>query len=92
MIRRDGCYQIFLIETRSKNYKNEEWFTASLDHFGSPPGFTASDDCWQRTGVYGTFVEKTAREGLKWIRRRHSDTEFRLVCVHISQMKVKVQE
>jgi len=90
MIRADGAYKIFVLEF--KFLPKDAWHTASLDHFGSPPGFSASDDCWQKTGVYGTFDQREARRGLAWMRRKNprSSTRFRLVCVHITQTKVPV--
>lgn len=92
MISTDGCYKIYIIELRTEGYRNGKWFTASLDHFGSPPGFTACDECWQRTGVRGTFDEKVGRKGIKWMRKKYPNEEFRLTCVHITQMKVPVEE
>lgn len=90
MIRKDGSYRIFVIETRFDDYKNANWFLANLDHFGSPKGFGAGGDCWQTTGVTGTFKEKEAKKGLGWIRKRYPESQFRLAAVHISQMKVPV--
>jgi len=91
MIRNDGSYRIYLIQARHpKTYRNGEWFEVSFDYFGSPKGFTASDECWQKTGVYGTFDEKVAQAGLKWIKEKHPHTKFRLVRADIMQMKTPV--
>lgn len=90
MIRTDGTYKIYILETKDSDHKKGEWYTANLDHFGAPPGFTASDRCWQVTGVYGCFNEAPARQGLTWIRARHPGRDFRLVCTHITQLKTPV--
>lgn len=94
MIRTDGAYVCYLIQTRdeSKKHKDGAWFEASLDYFGSPEGFNACGDCWQRTGVHGTFNEKEARAGLVWMRERHPGKPFRLIALHITQMRVAVYE
>jgi hypothetical protein len=92
MLRKDGCYVIYIIETRSKSYKDGKWFTANLDYFGHPEDFSAPNACWQETGIEGTFDVKKGLKGLKWMKKRHPGKEFRLTAVHITQMKVPVAD
>lgn len=82
MMRRDGTWVFDPIQHRDKG---GSWTNSSLDHFGHPPGFTASDKCWQLTGQSGCFDSRVAKAGLAWIRKRHPNGRFRLLLVHITQ-------
>ncbi len=86
----DGTYVIYRIQHYVEGTK--EWDFSNLDHFGCPDGFSASDECWQKTGVKGCFDFSKAREGLEWIQKVNKfrigldkDRKFRLVCVTTSQ-------
>lgn len=41
-----------------------EWSTLNLDNYPEQRGFTASDPCWQKTGLHGTFTETQARRAI----------------------------
>ena len=64
MLRKDGIYEIYMIQHQQKDSK---WVYSI---FGTPTvadikkGFNASGDCWQITGIEGTFDFETAKEGL----------------------------
>ena len=89
-MRQDGTYTIYVIETMVPNYRDGEWFRASLDHFGYPPGFTASGQCWQETGEHGTYSLDEAIEGLTWIANRHPGDYFRVVQEVISKKTTEI--
>ena len=42
-------------------------------------------DCWQQTGVEGTYVESVARKAVKELQKKHSGYRFRFVKVDIIQ-------
>jgi len=83
MIWKDGEFEIYMIQ--HDYHADGNYSYSNFDSFGHPEGFTASDPCWQTTGVMGTFDWETAQSGLEWIRRQHSATRFRLVLVRIKQ-------
>lgn len=103
MLRTDGTFIIYRIQHKGKSGVNRDrWHYSSFDAFGTPPGFSASDTCWQQTGIYGTFSRNVALKGLAWIRKAkrydwrdytqvsNADTKFRLVMVQISQRTTPV--
>jgi hypothetical protein len=65
MIRTDGTFTIYRIQHRTPGGR---WTFSNFDHFGHPPGFTASEPCWQQTGVMGTFDREVAVKALRWIQ------------------------
>jgi hypothetical protein len=83
MLRNDGKYKIYMIrhlaEVGAFGRDKSEWHFSNFDHFGTPIGFSASGDCWQETGIHGTFDLETGLEGLRWIADKHRGTKFRLV-------------
>lgn len=88
-MRQDGTYTMYLIQHFSpKGFGQREgvWCYSSLDHFGTPKGFSASGDCWQQTGYHGTYREAEGMRGLFWIAKRNPGTQFRLVKVILSQL------
>lgn len=86
MLRTDGAWVIYKIQHYYVDRRKDGiWNDSSLDHFGYPPGFTASSPCWQETGIYGTFDDLVARDGLHWIRKKHFDNKFRIVKIIVSK-------
>lgn len=86
MLRNDGLYTIFCIQHYVPEYgKPGAWVGSNLDHFHYPEGFNASGECWQQTGVTGTFDQVEAIAGWKWLREKWPETQFRVVCVTASQ-------
>ncbi len=84
MLRCDGSFLIYKIQ--HDYHEDGEWTYSNFDTFGTPPGFSASSECWQKTGIHGTFDKIVARDGLFWIRHKNPGTKFRLVSVVISQI------
>lgn len=88
MIRVDGNFTIYKIQ----HWSAGKWVSSSLDHFGTPhilcasKGFSACGDCWQQTGVHGTFDLHAASEGLAWMTQEWPDHWFRIAKVTISQL------
>ncbi len=88
MISRDGKFTIFRIQHRS----GTKWGFSSFDYFGTPKGMSASDECWQITGVMGTFSRERGFIGLLWIRSKWPTHKFRLVRVEIQQETIPEKE
>lgn len=111
MLRQDGTVTIYMIQhwevprgIMSKGGPGK-WVFSCLGHFGTPPGFSASDECWQRYGHYGVLTLEEAKAGLEWIANRparripfdrdnqmvdNRDYRFRVVAVTLSQQTVPV--
>jgi len=64
MLRKDGKFEIYIIEFRNRN--SSDWHTLSFDAawvsaelYKSKEAiwheFSASGQCWQETGVHGTY-------------------------------------
>lgn len=83
MLRKDGVYLFYMIQHSQDGI---DWTYSSLDYFGHPKGFTASDKCWQQTGMHGTFDRQEAIDGCCWISERHPKVKFRVVVVAMSQI------
>jgi hypothetical protein len=97
MLRNDGDYTIYVLKHRNDK---GEWVLSSLDNFGfagavwtdskgwnSPRrDFSASGDCWQRTGIMGCFDRSVGLMGLSAISEDNPTYEFGLfeltVCQH----------
>jgi hypothetical protein len=91
MMRNDGEVTVYVLQFRNQGTKSDQrWRGANLDHFGHPPGFKASSDCWQRTGLDGTFDEEQGFEGLKLMSREHVEYDWRLMRLEISQHHYEV--
>lgn len=86
VLRKDGDVTVYVLQTKHKG--KEEWFNASLDHFGTPEGFSASHDCWQQTGINGTFDKFVGMQGLTWMANRHVGQPWRLAKIRITQETV----
>ncbi len=82
-MRTDGTFIIYKIQHQEAS---GEFVASNFDWFGTPPGFSASDSCWQTTGVMGTFDEKIAKKALKWMRAKHKDHTFRTVAICATQI------
>ena len=83
LLRNDGKYVIYIIQHKQKDCR---WVQSSFDAFGTPDiAFSASGDCWQQTGVHGTFNLSIAEHALAMIRMKHMITQFRLAKVEITQ-------
>lgn len=91
MIRSDGNITCYVLECRSNapGYENR-WFLAGLDHFGTPPGFSASGPCWQKTGIHGTFDEEEGFSALRVMSSQHIEYDWRLMKLEISQKHSEV--
>lgn len=87
MLINDGKYDIYLIQHQF----GEKWVNSSLEYFGHPLGFTSSDECWQETGIHGTFNKSKAKRALKWISRQYPDMKFRIVCRRIMQITEPIE-
>lgn len=82
-MRTDGTYKLYKIQHRQES--DRRWVFSSFDFFGTPAGFTASSECWQVTGEYGTFGAIIARKGVVWMREHHPTRIFRVVKIITAQ-------
>lgn len=85
-MRNDGSFTFYEIQHQQKS--DGKWEFSSLDYFGHPEGFSASHECWQKTGVTATFDPLVAEDGLDWISKRNPKEKFRLVMRHVTQTTV----
>lgn len=75
-MRNDGDVTVFQIEHKSE----ARWYGTSFDYFGTPhEAFSASGQCWQETGIHGTYDAEIAEIALMRISRTWPETAFRLV-------------
>ena len=80
MIRNDGKYEIYKLQHLWEG--RTEW-VGSIEN---EEFFTTSGDCWQKTGIHGTFDFDKARKVFgDVVSRLDKKREFRLVKVTISQ-------
>lgn len=86
MIRTDGKYQIYRIEQQWEG--SEKWSDSNENEIEFP----ASSECWQLTGVHGTFDLKVAKEAFeRVVSKPDENRRFRLVLVTIDQAKKEIQ-
>ena len=68
MLHNDGAYTIYYIEGLWRSERREtksSWMRVDFGWDLDPPHkdcLSANGDCWQKTGVNGTFSEKHARK------------------------------
>lgn len=97
MLRNDGKYTIYTIQHQDKK---GEWHSSNIDSFEPKEGrwssdgskelppwrhFGANGECWQQTGVHGTFEVDDARQLLCLLRKHNKNQQFRVVAVDIWQ-------
>lgn len=90
MLRIDGEFTIYVLKGRATEHRSNKWFSPSYDSFGTPPGFTASDECWQATGIHGTFDESQAFSALKLFAKAYPEQDWRMEEVKISQQHTQI--
>lgn len=91
LLRTDGEFTIYLLQHKYK--KKGSWTDSSLDffHLGQPAyeglkrPFSASGECWQQTGVCGTYGRGEALAFCAAIAAKYTDHKFRIACVHVVQ-------
>ena len=80
MIRTDGTFTIYRLQ---HNWQGKGIWTYSIEN---DELFNASSDCWQITGVSGTFDLEHAKKALgEVVSRLDKNRVFRLVKVTIKQ-------
>lgn len=101
MIRKDGTYTIYCLQYEwvgtctlrggrwVKPYERRSWMHTNGDRFKRPEDLrnrlNACGECWQTTGIEGTFDRVEALAILAAVRRLNPDTKFRLQVIEISQ-------
>lgn len=86
-LRTDGDFTFFVLQTWTSR---SGWFEANLDRYGTPPGFSSNEPCWQRTGHNGTFDREIGLAALTWMSQRHPNDPWRLVSKRIAQETVPI--
>lgn len=81
MIRTEGKFSIYRIEHQWEN--KSEW-TSSIEN---EQYFRSSGECWQQTGVHGTYDLEEAKQVFGKVAQSDKRRKFRLVCVTIEQSK-----
>lgn len=92
MLRVDGTFVVYMLQFCNPRLDSDNpyggWRDPNYDHFGTPlksekNGFAASGDCWQATGLHGTFDEAAGRAALKEMqtdtRWHRNEVNWRLV-------------
>jgi hypothetical protein len=96
MLRSDGEFVVYVIKHRKDG---QDWMLSSLDNFEFAGAvwqdsggwnyprreFSASADCWQKTGITGTFNRDAALAALTAISEANPDYEFGIFEVKLSQ-------
>ena len=77
MLRNDGNYTIYRLQIKTDRGNWHYSYNESK--------FNATDECWQRTGVYGTLDIEKALDAKKELELSKPDSEFRVVEVSVSQ-------
>ena len=86
MVRTDGKYQIFKIEHQ---WNGSAKWSSSIENVSE---FPPTSDCWQQTGVHGTFDLEEAKDSFKKIVSIPNEVrKFRLVRVTIEQVKEEIE-
>lgn len=82
-MRTDGDFRIYLIDHWSE--RSQKWMDGS-GRYGHPEGFDACGECWQTTGIHGTFDLQQALDGAAELQRRWG-VPFRVSVLEISQRR-----
>jgi len=101
MVRNDGDYTIYILEYWGNIGRKDEWlyagdgdqFTKGEDHFKEPfRSFGACGECWQETGIHGTYDKQTAFELLVKVAAHTPNRVFRIAELKISQTTTGICE
>jgi len=108
MLRQDGEYIIFIIQHKYKDKKVEGWSNSGDCGQFFPNGpftekewrtkhkeidyFNASGDCWQDTGVHGTYDLNEAFQLLVKVIQWAPEHRFRIARIEIKQKTEQVAE
>lgn len=84
ILHNDGSYTIYTIKCRKLN-RDSNYYYANLCTFGFPEGFKSSDECWQKTGIHGTFNLDEAKNAIKFLYDKHPDYLFKFVKLTLNQ-------
>lgn len=103
MIRNDGKYTIFILQFKHLRKPTEdegEWnyagdgeqFCKGDGDFREEPrcSFNALGDCWQQTGVNGTYDYDIAHQMLLMASKNSPGRKFRIARMEISQQTIEV--
>lgn len=82
MLRKDGLFFVYVIQHQWQN--KGEW-VSSIEN---EKYFTPSNDCWQETGINGTFDLIQAKKTFKdIISKPDKNRKFRLILITLNQQK-----
>ena len=105
MVRNDGDYTIFILQFWADMHgRGADWhytgdgghYLPSIDYRNKTPepriSFTACGDCWQQTGIHGTYDYDIAHDFLKLVAKTAPDRKFRIARLEIFQRTTGVCE
>jgi len=107
MVRNDGKYIIFILQFIDrqdkewcysgdcdqwlpKNLSREEWEGYVFTGIFRPLG--ANGDCWQKTGIQGTFSRNEAIQVMHKLAEWHPNRAFRVCELRIEQKTIPITE
>ena len=93
MLKFDGWYEIYAIQLKDKLDKHPEntWrFPKGLPEW--PEEIDKKSKCYRLTGIFGAFKYYLALQGIKQLRKRYPNKEFRIVFLEISQFTKIIKE
>ncbi len=79
MLRNDGKYEVYVIEAKGEG----DWFQYNMDFCALTDDqpykdFSASGECWQSTGVHGTFDVRHALKMFNLMTKAKPEYQFRV--------------
>jgi len=72
------------------NPKNDIRPGETCTHPYTTNGFSASGDCWQQTGIHGTFELQVGMEALQYMAKKFPERRWRLVKYECSRKTTPV--
>jgi len=95
MLRTNGAFTFFVIQHYQPPSPDGsiagKWMDSNLDHFGHPPGFTASSPCWQKLGVHGCFESEEAMAGILTMKSNWPNHKFRIARYDVIQQCTTIE-
>jgi len=99
----DGNYKIYIIKHLYKDKPENKWddsgdcrrfvyATRYVKYINIFNPFTASGKCWQKTGIYGSFVKRDAIKILDKIAQWNPEHRFKVCRLLLNQVTEDVVE
>ena len=105
MLRSDGDFTIYVIQHLSRPggnpFREITWVNSNLDYFvtnvpsderNAIAPFMAVGECWQKTGIHGTFNQNEALNAVVALATNNPDYNFRVAELQLSMRTRSVYE